>query len=112
MSLNKKTVADVEIIFDYLLGVLSQVKQGNNQELTDGAFDYAKIVLSAAEEPMRVINMFDTTLRAFKEAERLVRKAHSHDALRLLTITSDELMEKSGTSEKLRSVLSMFKLAK
>lgn len=105
MTLSKKTVSDVENIFDFLLGVVALAKSGDKQEIENGAFDYAKMVLQAAEEPMRELNLYDKSLNAINEAERFVIIEDFKEAYQLLQRANCELMQRSGTTEHLRNHL-------
>lgn len=109
MCLKAKTVADVENVLDFLLGVILLAKEGDTQEIKDGAFDYARQVLQAAEQPMRALNMYEVTLRAITEGEKLALEKDYKSAFKVLQKATCELMEKSGTTDKLRGVLNKFK---
>lgn len=102
MKLNPKTVMDVENTFDYLLGVVSLAEDGDREDLEDGAFNYARMVLEAAEEPMDKLGMYDITLQTFNAAEELALTDKFTEALHLLVGAVRVLREKSGTNEKLR----------
>lgn len=66
-----RAVSDVENMFDFLLGVIAFAKGGGTQEIEDWAFDYSKMVLQAAEEPMKDLDLLDKRLQTLNEAERL-----------------------------------------
>lgn len=112
MTEKYKSVIDVENIFDYLLGIVTQVRNGDNTVQAGVAFDYARIVLNSANPELRLLNMYDQTLQAVNDAERLLNKRHFVEAYKILEVTSYQLMEKSGTTENLQSVLNKFKLTK
>lgn len=95
----------MENIFDFLLGVVALAKSGDMQEIEDGAFDYSKMVLQAAEKPMRELNLYDKSLHAINEAERLALLEDFKKAYQILQRANCELMQKSGTTEHLRNHL-------
>jgi hypothetical protein len=105
MSLAKKTVSDVENMFDFLLGVIALAKGGQTQEIEDGAFDYSKMLLEAAEKPMKDLDLYDKIFKALNEAERLVLNDDFITAYKTLQRANCELMQKSGTIEQLRNHL-------
>lgn len=104
MKMQHKTVVDVENLFDYLLGVLSSAKKGDRAELEDGAFAYAREVLQAAEMPLVKLGMYEATVHAFAESERLILTGRFDEADKLLLGTVREMMEKSGTNARLRKL--------
>jgi hypothetical protein len=112
MTKKIKNVAEVESIFDYLLGIVTQAMNGDIAEDAGGAFDYARIVVNSASQQMRSTDMYDQTLQAFNDAERLLNMKDFTGAYKILEVTSYQLMEKSGTTENLRIVLDKFKLVK
>lgn len=106
MKLQKKTVIDVENVFDYLMGVCGLASQGNREAFEKDAFNYARMVLQAAEQPMQKLGMYVATQHVFDEAERLILVGRFEDADQLLLKTVREMMEKSGTNARLRKLYS------
>ncbi|MFD0913876.1 hypothetical protein [Methylophilus luteus] len=102
MTLKPKTIADVENTYDFLLGVVSLAKAGDTHEIENGAFDYSRMILKAAEQPLRALNMFDVTMSTINEAERFIDVEDYKGAYNVLQSGSCKLMEKSGTAEKIR----------
>src|SRR6188768_735340 len=102
MKLRPQTIDDVEMVLTGLLGVIGLVKRGNRQQLDDGAFSYAHQVVVNAEGPLRRLGMYEATLNAIVESERLVNTGQLDDAdVPVLTIAR-EMMDKSGTNARLR----------
>jgi len=104
MKLRPQTVRDVESVLNYLLGVLSSVKRGDRQELEEGAFDYARKVLAAAESPLRKLGMHEAAGHAINESERLILAGQLDEADQLLLRVGREMVEKSGTNDRLRKL--------
>lgn len=106
MKFQKKTVADVESVLSYLLGVVSSVQRGDREELETGAFAYARAVLMAAEGPLKKLGSYEAAEHAINEAERLILAGEIAAADDLLLATAREMMEKSGTNDRLRKTYS------
>lgn len=104
MKMQKKTVADVESLFNYLLSVLSSAERGDRQELDEGPYAYAQAVLAAAEGSLRKLGMYEAAEHALNESERLVLTGQLGEAHKLLLTTVREMMEKSGTNDQLRKL--------
>ncbi|MES1196656.1 MAG: hypothetical protein ABUL58_06905, partial [Steroidobacter sp.] len=104
MKLQKQTIADVESTLNYLLGVLSSAKKGDRRYLDGGAYKYAREVLEAAEQPLRALGMYEVTEHAINESERLILAGHFDEADNLLLSTGREMLEKSGSNDRLRKM--------
>lgn len=72
VTMRKKSVRDVESTLSYLLGVLSSVERGDMQEFDNGAYDYTRKVLAAAEQSVRKLGMYEAAEHAINESERLI----------------------------------------
>lgn len=105
MTLKKKTVLDVENMFDFLLGVVALAKGGDKQELEDGALEYSKMIIQSAEESLRQIGLFEKCLGALDVAEDLIAQEDLKQAYKVIQQVSCEVMQKSGTTDQLRNHL-------
>lgn len=104
MILQDKTVEDVENTFDYLMGVCGLASQGDKEEFDEGAFDYARMVLKAAERPMQKLGKYEAALHVLNTAEQLSLSEQFEEADQLLLAFARELRETSGTNAKLRKL--------
>lgn len=112
MILKPKTLSDVENTFDFMLGVIALAKSGDMTEIEDGAFEYSRLVLNAAEHELRMIEMYDATRSALNVAERLVRRDEFMQAYKTLQTVSCELMKLSGTADEMRHLFDKLKSSK
>lgn len=102
MTMQKKTVVDVEGVLIYLLEVLSSARAGDTEELDEGAYAYARDVLEAAELPLKDLGMYGAVEDSIDESERLILVAQFDEADQLLLETIRNIMEKSGTNARLQ----------
>ena len=102
--LGPKTVADVESLLGYLLSLLTSAKRGNRKGFDEGAFNYARLVLAAAERPLTRLGMYLATEAALNESEQLVAAGELDKADVLLLKLVREMMEKSGSNDRLRKL--------
>lgn len=102
--MQNKTVADVENVLEYLQSVAFQTEKGNREEFETGAHKYARDVLAAAEQPLRKLGMYEAAERAINESERLITAGQFKNADQLLLDVAREMMEKSGTNDRLRKL--------
>lgn len=109
MTIKKKTLADVENVLDFSLGVIALARDGDKQELENGAFDYTRMVIEAAEKDLRIIKMYETTLIAINAAEKLLQRNNFLEAYKILQGLSCDLMQKSGTAEEMRNLFDKLK---
>lgn len=104
MKIQKRTVAEVESVLSYLLGVCSSVEQGDRVQLERGAFAYAREIVMGAEGPLKKLGLYEAAEHAVNEGERLILAGEVAAADELILKTAREMMEKSGTNDRLRKL--------
>lgn len=104
VKLQPQTITDVEHMLGYLLSVLRSARDGNRKELDAGAFDFARKVLAAAERPLNKLGIYSATEQVLNESEQLVVAGPLEEAGKFLLGFVREMMEKSGTNDRLRKL--------
>lgn len=94
----------MESLFDYLQVVCGLAKSGDKHELEEGAFDYARAVLQAAEQPMKKLGVHEGTENAINEAEKCILANRFDEANQILLSMVKAIMEKSGTKARLHQL--------
>lgn len=95
---------DVENTFDYLMDVCGIASQGDKEEFDLGAFDYARMLLKAAERPMQKLEEYEAASNVLNTADQLALSEQFEEADHILLAFAEELKEKSGTNAKLRKL--------
>lgn len=103
MFMENKSVKDFEDVFDLLLGILTQTKNGNNEDF-DMSWSYARRVLEAASKPLIKLGVYEVAKFTLDESERLILAGEFEKADQLLLTTVRDIMEKSGTNKRLRKL--------
>jgi hypothetical protein len=98
----KSSIADVESMLDYLLATVMLAKKGDHDPKS--AYAYARTVLRDAEVALRKGGFHDMAHHAVDESERLVLARQFDEADQLILNTAREMMERSGTNDRLRKL--------
>lgn len=98
----KKSFADVEDVLVGLMGVVTAARGGEQRIST--AYPYARTVLAGAEASLKKLDLYDKARHAIDESERLILAGHFDEADKLLCETAREMMERSGTNDRLRKL--------
>lgn len=96
-----QTVQDVEELLIYLTGTVTKRRNGIVDEIDP--YEHARSVLTAAEPDLRKLGMYADAEHAINDSERLIQAGRFDEADDLLLNTVEEMMEKSGTSKRLRA---------
>jgi hypothetical protein len=100
--MQRKTVVDVENLFDYLQGVVSATRRGEDEIKI--AYPYARTVLQSAKQSLSKLNLYEAAEHAINESERLILDGLFEEADKLLLDTVRDMMERSGTNARLRKL--------
>lgn len=95
MNFKPKTATDILNTIDYLKERVCLARDGDKEDIENGAFTYGRMILEAGEVAMREIAMYDILLQAFSKAEQLAMQGQYQDSLDLLNSTAHLLTEKS-----------------
>lgn len=98
----KHTVADVEETLVYLQGIALGTERGEDEHKI--AYPYARTVLAGAERPLKKVGLYEQARHAIDESERLILAGQFDKAISLLGDTAREMMERSGTNDRLRKL--------
>jgi len=98
----KKSIADIEDVLVGLMGVVTATKRG--EERVSTAYPYARTVLAGAEGALKKLDLYEKARHAIDESERLILAGQFDEADKLLYETAREMMERSGTNDRLREL--------
>jgi hypothetical protein len=90
-----KTAIDIQNTFYYLIDAVCIARDGDKEDIENGGFTYARMILEAGEYAMREIAMYEIILQTFVKAEQLAMNEQYQEALDLLRNTLSLLIEKS-----------------
>lgn len=106
----KKDVEDVRNTFAYLSVVVELALNGKKEKIENFAFEYSKMVINAAEERLRSINMFETALVAVNAAERMLQMNEPLKAHQILQGCRKDIIQKSEIHTEMNNLLGRLKL--
>jgi hypothetical protein len=103
MKTDLEVVTEFEGLLMYLMSFVSKAKEGVISEAEyRSSSEYVRQKLIVAETALRNLGMYDAVKHAIDESQRLIAADTFDEADQLLLNTVREMMERSGTHERLR----------